>query len=427
MKAMSKTRNERRPNSRIFQWVVTISILITIFNLILGHLLIRISSPVNSHQGLFGKLPNSEIQSIESRNQNQYLDNSSINENDKQWAVDILESSGIIVDNILFQRLPTWNQVKSLYYQHQDNTAYPIIHGTDSCHKFQQQVPPNERFIAPSGLFNSGTNLLYSLLNQYCDISIDNNTIKSFHTSTSQQDIPSGILDKPPWNKHVPHDIRTTQMFKKPIVDGIQQSHVLPIYITKDPWFWMQSMCRHPYDARGFKILSDSCPSLLQNHQGFLKGRPKSRKINVTFPNGKTFKNVIFESLIDLWIQWHTEYYYDRNKIPQLFIRYEDLLFFPEKVLTTVCECGGGKIVNNEKGIFIMEESVKLGVHPPPYTGLREAVSIYSRVERNDEEDDDPRLNGLNHDEIHFVNSKLLESPMMQAFGYVSPKVVTNI
>ena len=68
-----------------------------------------------------------------------------------------------------------------------------------------------------------------------------------------------------------------------------------------------------------------------------------------------------------------------------------------------------------------MEESVKLGVHPPPYTGLREAISIYrSAVEKDDE--NDPRLQGLHDDEMHFVKSKLQKSPLMQLFGYVSPK-----
>ena len=442
MKGVHTIRKERMRNSSIIQLVITVSIILTIFNLILGHSLISSSSspPVSSRQRQSDELRShhlasskdkhsaSEIQSIDSRGDVPYTGNSTSIESDKQWAVDILESSGIKVDQMLFQKLPTWNQMKSLYYPNQD--AHPIIHGIDSCQRFQEQVPPKERFISPSGMFNSGTNLLHSLLTQYCDVSgsnsdednLNNNTGKSLNsTSTSQQGFLSGIVA---WNKHVPHEIRTKQMS---VVDDIQPSHILPVYMTKDPWFWMQSMCRHPYDARGFKLPSDPCPSLTQSQQGLLKGTPKYRKVNVIFPYGKRYKSVMYESLIDLWIKWYEEYYNDRKEtittttaIPQLIIRYEDLLLFPETILTTVCKCAGGKIVNDEKGISIMEESVKIGVHAPPYTGLREAISIFSAIEKDDE--NDPRLNGLNDEEIQYVKSKLQKTPLMEAFGYTLPK-----
>lgn len=432
---MSKPSQGKGTNSIVIKWVISISIIISIFNLILCNSFISkfdnadgTSSSSSSISNLLKK-PQKLSNSLRAQNQNSnkeaifpYPDVSK-DKSDKRRVIEILESSGIIVDEILFQRLPTWHQVKSLYYSYKIDD-HPIIHGTETCHQFQENVSPKDRFIAPSGLFNSGTNLLHSLLTQYCTIPGHkkmNTTQTASDSIHAQEGFQSGILDKPPWNKHVPHEIRTSQMFKMPIIDGIEQSHVLPIYITKDPWYWMQSMCRHPYDARGFNIPSDPCPTLIQqqNQRGYLKASQIPRKINVIFPNGKGFKNILFDSLIDLWIKWHEEYYQDHS-IPQLFIRYEDLLFFPEQVLTTVCECGGGKIINNENGISLMEESVKLGVHPPPYTGLREAISIYRSVDKDDE--NDPRLQGLHDNEVQFVKSKLQKSPLMERFGYVSPK-----
>jgi hypothetical protein len=427
MRAISKPSKGKGKSSIVIKWVISISIIISIFNLILCNSFIsKFDNGGGTRGSSISNLPKSRRKpsnALRAHNQNSSKEaNVSTDKSDKRRVIEILESSGIIADEMLFQRLPTWHQVKSLYYP--NKTDHPIIHGTETCHHFQQTVSPKDRFIAPSGLFNSGTNLLHSLLTQYCSIpGHDNKNITTTQaasdSSNIQEGFQSGILDKPPWNKHVPHEIRMSQMSKMPIIDGIEQSHVLPIYITKDPWYWMQSMCRHPYDANGFKIPSDPCPTLIQN-QNYLKGNQTPRKINVIFPDGKRFKNIVFASLIDLWIKWHEEYYQD-GTIPQLFIRYEDLLFFPEQVLTTVCECGGGKIINDENGISLMEESVKLGVHPPPYTGLREAISIYrSAVEKDDE--NDPRLQGLHDDEIHFVKSKLQKSPLMQLFGYVSPK-----
>lgn len=63
--------------------------------------------------------------------------------------------------------LPSWKHIQSLYYKHGD---IPLVHGIEtSCFTFQQTIPPHKRFISPTGMFNSGTNLLYySLLDQYC-------------------------------------------------------------------------------------------------------------------------------------------------------------------------------------------------------------------------------------------------------------------
>jgi hypothetical protein len=47
---------------------------------------------------------------------------------------------------------------------------HPILLGLDKCNEFRDKVPPLERMLGSSGMFNTGTNLVTHLLKQNCEI-----------------------------------------------------------------------------------------------------------------------------------------------------------------------------------------------------------------------------------------------------------------
>jgi hypothetical protein len=59
-------------------------------------------------------------------------------------------------------RLPTWSTVQRLYRD------APKIYGSDTCEKFHNTTEPSLTFLAMAGTFNSGTNLLASLMIRNC-------------------------------------------------------------------------------------------------------------------------------------------------------------------------------------------------------------------------------------------------------------------
>jgi hypothetical protein len=61
-------------------------------------------------------------------------------------------------------RLPTWSTVQRLYGD------APKIYGLDTCEKFRNTTELSLTFLAMAGTFNSGTNLLVSLMIQNCQI-----------------------------------------------------------------------------------------------------------------------------------------------------------------------------------------------------------------------------------------------------------------
>jgi hypothetical protein len=61
-------------------------------------------------------------------------------------------------------RLPTWSTVQRLYGD------APKIYGLDTCEKFRNTNEPSLTFLAMAGTFNSGTNLLASLMIRNCQI-----------------------------------------------------------------------------------------------------------------------------------------------------------------------------------------------------------------------------------------------------------------
>lgn len=159
---------------------------------------------------------------------------------------------------------------------------------------------------------------------------------------------------------------------------------VLPVVTIRNPWRWMQSMCKNPYAAQWEHYYQ--CPNL------------KNATENVTW-NEVTIKygagTDAYKSLQHLWNDWYNEYYnmlststnrsdtdnrQNENNHPLLIVRMEDLVFHAEETITAVCECAGGKIYSN-RPFQLIEKSAKASSPQGHDTsiGLLEAWIKYSR------------------------------------------------
>lgn len=232
--------------------------------------------------------------------------------------------------------LPTWNQIEELYGDK------PIILGLDSCRKFQE-VPLARRHIGVAGIFNSGTTAFGLSLQANCrypnraatDAAHSNDVVTNVH----------GMLNQVPWAKHKMAQERNSHT----ILDSIQKDHVLPVVLVRDPYYWLQSMCRQGYGVRWDHNSKQHCPNLVPNdfdRQRFPKLQNASTVPVWMGASRTTGPN--WDSLVHYWNDWYSSYYNNDERFPRLLIRFEDTLYHSKQVMKTVCQCGGGIYSGNE-------------------------------------------------------------------------------
>jgi len=244
----------------------------------------------------------------------------------------ILEKAGVQLDSNSLSRLPKPGDIESMYGEG------PIVLGLETCDSFRSSFAPEDRYVAPAGSFNTGTNLLATVLRRNCYIP---------EREGAFEDVwKSGMKFQVPWGKHNPVSWRLHNVAEQGgFLEGEKQEAVLPIVVVRDPISWMSSMCRHPYGVQ----LAGNCRG--------------TTMVGVT--HGVTTwyrdKATRYESLMDLWHTWYGDWIHNSN-FPALFIRFEDIIFHGEELTKQVCDCAGGKMRDQ---FFIKEESAKgeIGSH----------------------------------------------------------------
>jgi hypothetical protein len=207
--------------------------------------------------------------------------------------------------------IPLWSNIEQLY-----GNKIPLVVGMDQCRIYQTAIPELQRWIAPAGLFHTGTNLLTSLMTSSC------------HGISFQGQVPYG--------KHNP--IRSAQQANYRIPNGkfnyhmVQNfSQILPIVMVRHPLDWIKSMCQRKYAVSWNNTTATTtaeklpCPSL-------------DTSISVNF-----FQRMEYYHLMDMWIQWNEEYF-DYFDTPRLMVRLEDLVYAPKETLQVICDCVGGNL-----------------------------------------------------------------------------------
>ena len=355
---------------------------------------------------------NNDVLNIQNNNKAPGQNENNVKSNDKEAIIKILTESGSTLTSEDIAQLPTWSEVTSLY------GTKPQIVGLDQCKNFQLQIPKEDAYVGPSGLFNTGTNLLSDTMQNYCTIPSRSNVPKNTRPSPpGSQGEPSssrkvsGMLWQVPWGKHNPISWRTHH---NAVVGslGVDQTHVLPVAIIKDPFHWMGSMCRHSYNANWYHD-PQHCPNLVPNEHDEIGKRgitmaTESVSVSVVFREDKIER---YDSLVHLWNQWYGDYL-DVQDFPRLIIRFEDLLFHLEEVVTEICHCAGGTVINSEKGIHLQNDAVKKGKAHTGSNGLLSAISRYGSKEH--------RLDTMTKNDIQYANTNA-ESELMKLFHYNYP------
>jgi len=285
-----------------------------------------------------------------------------------------------------YPRLPPWWWIEDQYGEE------PKILGLDRCDAFRRlnRAHPDDITVAPSGMFDSGTNLLHQLLEMNCEF------------PDRDPNVYHGRAFQPPWGKHTPREFRESHRIDNPLYQSMILEAVLPVVLVRHPYDWLKSVCEQPYAVHWRDRGHDDfyCPAIVHRDN-------ETQEVLVTYGSG----NQMYESIAHLWNRWNRGWY-DSMAFPRLMVRMEDLIFYPDKVIPEVCSCAGGSMMH--KRIKIPFESAKANTsghaqqHSKTYL---QAVIKYGNVRTWD------RFPMWDHIAARFI----LDKELLDVFGYEHP------
>lgn len=340
------------------------------------------------------------------------------NVDDKGPILEILTQAGIKIENEkeldqeTLDLLPTWTQILTLY------GPEPKVQGLERCEEFRNAVEPTTRFFGMAGTFNTGTNLIHDMMKFNCQIT---ERMEAFGEKSK------GVRWQVPWGKHMMARYRESDHTTRTDAD-VPRENILPLVSIRDPYSWMQSMCRHKYAARWIHM-EDRCPNLvaleadmetnedlkeLFSSDAHKNDEEKLVPVSIKYSSDNWHHH---DSLVHFYSDWYGEYL--KADFPRLMVRFEDLLFHGEKVIRSLCECGGGvpRKDNGRHGAFAhISESAKKGpnAHGPKAarTNLVGALIRYGTFAN--------RTDTMTKEDL-IAARKHLDPAIMEAFGYVHP------
>lgn len=307
----------------------------------------------------------------------------------------ILRDAGVTeMDAASISSLPLWQQVLDLYGEG------PVVYGLDTCQAFRENIPVEDASIGTAGLFNTGTNPFAMYLSANC--MMPNNTHDKFR----------GMRWQVPWGKHM---LASRKWTNTPRHDQkTNKTNVLPVALIRDPYSWMQSMCRHPYAARWLHN-EHHCPILIPTDHDLLHHEDEIHNASaVPVTVGYPVKPAEFPSVAHFWSQWYNEY--KEANYPRLIVRFEDLIFHPQELLSTVCACAGAVPKPDEDGITAFRYVVGEGKWGSSvHKGSSNLISAMIRYGT-----DSGRLHSLTMDDLNYAHEHL-DPELLRIFQYASP------
>mmetsp|Transcript_4707 Transcript_4707/g.11262 ORF Transcript_4707/g.11262 Transcript_4707/m.11262 type:complete len:396 (+) Transcript_4707:142-1329(+) len=316
------------------------------------------------------------------------------------------EAAGLELTPEMEEKLPTWAQVREVV------GTGPVVLGLESCPKFREIVPPLERMLGSSGMFNTGTNLVTHLLKKNCEI-----PERREKMGPSQSKESYGMRWQVPWGKHTPVKFRKLHSTEK--AKAIKKEYILPVVTIRNPYSWFGSMCKNGYTAKWDHTKTQkkgdgkprNCPALKYGNTDKSPWNP----VTVTYAEKREDHHL---SLAHLWNDWYS-YYLDLGKrgggddFPFLIIRMEDIVFYPKETIYKVCECAGGKIRDDQPFQLITDSAKGDSPGHDASTGVYEAWIKYSQPNTKER---------YAFSEADYKNAqKTLNGTLMEALGYKHP------
>lgn len=316
------------------------------------------------------------------------------------------------------RQLPTWEHVVKLYGDS------PKIVGLETCKAFRNSIDPRKALLAPAGPFNSGTNLLSSLLWNNCALPKLRRKLDHY-----------GKRWQVNYGKHQPPRTRAYHQVYK----SINNTFELPIVIVRDPYTWMQSMCRHGYTAHWFHT-TKHCPNFIPSDIDYVMLESPQHDDNVITPleldggdyvddddpeaNFSNTTKVIpvsvkynfltthHESLAHMWNDWYDEYV--QADFPRIFVRMEDLVFHARNVTETMCKCAGGRLARGARFQYTRRSAKEEELHE----GQLETTMLDAMIRYGSAKD---RTKGMTIKDKEFAQS-VISHDLMELFGYTFPQ-----
>jgi len=220
-----------------------------------------------------------------------------------------------------------------------------------------------------------------------------------------------------PWGKHRLAKLK----WNHTAPDGwgmSNRTNVLPIVVIKDPFTWLQSMCKSPYEAH-WKHRSSHCPNLRRRTEWELDHIPVDPiPVKIVFDANST---EYWDSLLELYNDWYMQYY--NATYPRLIVRFEDLLFLPDGLLKVVATCVLGNDVgegNSTKRFrvrlrrLLVSEQINLQLKASKSHGhssdLVRAVINYGSGRG--------RTHNMTRQDLEYANEILSSQPLLDTFDY---------
>merc|ERR1719410_2237298 len=179
-----------------------------------------------------------------------------------------------IEDVVNVTDLPTQEEIKRMYGDE------VTVQGLETCKAFRDTKRFEQRVIAPAGLFNTGTHLLWTLMKRNCKF-------RYFNQVNFQ--VPWGKHNPPAWKNRTIAAIQGR---------GVIHDDVLPVVIIKDPVNWIHSMCKHRYTV-SWRHTAKHCPNLVPNEKD--KGRYIDGVVHASVDYNKTH-TIPHWTLLHVWI-----------------------------------------------------------------------------------------------------------------------------
>ena len=294
------------------------------------------------------------------------------------WPQKQLEEMGFPFNNTGLRNLPSAQELLNFV-----GKSPVIFDGTDSinindqCSEFRRSVHgESDRWIGVAGLFNTGTNLLFSLLRQNCIMPIDQRA--------------TGIRWQVPWGKHTFADNYTHNTHTYEGV-SFDRDHILTVVTTRDPYEWGKSMCRNPYIVKWNERTSPrTCPNLASTVDAW----------------------GTHENLMHFWNTWHRKYL-ENFPYSKIVVRVEDLTLRPRETIKEVCSCAGGTLVKQFR--YVVDNAKHGHGHADTSTGM---VKAWSRFHWPRE-----ARAGLPV-ESYKIATESIDKTLMNLFGYTHPPPV---